>query len=140
MDIIVLWINVFSKNANVTGTQSGDSPNSSAINNPFVARNKDEPLSKTDIEELRAAIRDDNVEQVQKLSAPLQSKDSSSRNRRQVCKELRAGYLIQTPKLTILNLRLATEYVVRECMQMHGSTLCGVSTWSRSQCSKPRRC
>lgn len=128
MDIIVLWINIFSKNADVTGTQKGNSANSSAINSPLVARNNDELLTKTDIEEIRAAIRDDNVEQVQKLSTPLQSKDSSSRNRQKVCKELRAGYLIQTPKLTILNLLLATEYVVRECMQMHGSTLCGFST------------
>lgn len=87
MDIIVLWINIFSKNANVTGTRSGEFADSSAIISPSVARNNDEPLTKTDIEEIRAAIRDDNVEQVQKLSTPLQSKDSSSRNRQKVCKD-----------------------------------------------------
>jgi hypothetical protein len=84
MDTIVLWINVFSKNADVTGTQIDRSSNASVINNSHAARNKDEPLTKTEIEDLKAAIQGDDLDTVQKLSIPLQSKDGSSRNCQQV--------------------------------------------------------
>lgn len=90
MDTILLWINVFSKNVGGTGQQIDRAaiPGTST-DISLNSHNKDELFSKTEMEELKAAIQDGDMQKVKSMLAGCQFQESDSRYRRQVWTRMR---------------------------------------------------
>jgi hypothetical protein len=85
MDTIMLWIAVFSKNLDGTGLQSERAASHTAIaNNHLATRKKDELFSNTELEDLRVAIENDDIEKVKSMVNLCRLNQSDSRYRRQV--------------------------------------------------------
>jgi hypothetical protein len=93
MDTILLWINVFSKNVDGTGLQidRAATPGTST-DISLISRNKDELVSKIEMEELKAAIQDGDMQKVKSMLAGCQFRESDSRYRRQVRTRMRKAY------------------------------------------------
>jgi hypothetical protein len=85
MDTILLWINVFTKNLDGTGLQVERAGILGTLaDNSLASRSKDELFNKTEMEELKAAIQDDDIQKVKSMLAGCQFQESDSRYRRQV--------------------------------------------------------
>ncbi|KAI8581990.1 hypothetical protein K450DRAFT_230264 [Umbelopsis ramanniana AG] len=89
MDTILLWINVFTKNVDGTGQQVERAGITGAFaDNSLTSRNKEELLNKTEMEQLNAAIGDDDTKKVQSILAGCQFQETDSRYRRQLLNKL----------------------------------------------------
>lgn len=128
MDTISLWIKVFSKNVDGTGLQIDRAATPGMSTDISLnSRNKDEIFNKTEMEELKIAIQDGDMQKVKSMLAGSQFQESDSRYRRQV--RARMSALITMLKLTRYFMNVVTQQASGGSLQMHVAGYCRLPPW-----------